>query len=99
MNSIRLMILTRISTVWGPLTRFSSKTCTNCSPKFAGLTPDEANKKLKHIARVWNKNLKADEKRIMIKNAKTITLVASFPNRRIQVKNYLYIPKVQLFAK
>ncbi|KAJ6261378.1 hypothetical protein Dda_4048 [Drechslerella dactyloides] len=50
-----------------------------------GLTPAQANEKVKHIANVWKKNLKPDEEYTMVKNAKTITLIGTYPTRRIQI--------------
>ncbi|KAL8690967.1 MAG: hypothetical protein Q9218_003705 [Villophora microphyllina] len=57
-----------------------------------GLTPEEANRKVKEIEAVWIRN---DELRCMvqgdepdpmvIKNAKTITFIPRYPNRRIQI--------------
>ncbi|EWC47330.1 hypothetical protein DRE_00298 [Drechslerella stenobrocha 248] len=50
-----------------------------------GLTPDQANEKVKHIANVWKKNLNPNEEYTMVKNSKTITLVGTFPRRRVQI--------------
>lgn len=50
-----------------------------------GLTPEKANEKIKHIAEVWKQNLKPDEEFVMIKNARTVTLIGTFPHRRIQI--------------
>lgn len=50
-----------------------------------GLTPAEANEKIKHIANVWKENLKPDDEFIMVKNARTITLIGTFPHRRVQI--------------
>ena len=51
-----------------------------------GLTPKEANEKVKHIYEVWKSNLPADNKQqLVVKNSKTINLLADYPNRRIQI--------------
>ncbi|KAK6354776.1 hypothetical protein TWF696_003912 [Orbilia brochopaga] len=50
-----------------------------------GLTPEHANEKVKHIAEVWKKNLNPGEDFVMVKNAKTITLIGSYPRRRVQI--------------
>lgn len=51
-----------------------------------GLGPKEANNKVKHIYEVWSSNLPADNKqRMVVKNSKTINLLADYPNRRIQI--------------
>ncbi|KAK6333250.1 hypothetical protein TWF718_011071 [Orbilia javanica] len=50
-----------------------------------GLNPTEANEKIKHVANVWKKNLKPDESFVMIKNARTVTLIGTFPRRRVQI--------------
>ncbi len=51
-----------------------------------GLTPKEANEKVKHIYQVWKSNLPADKKQqLVVKNSKTINLLADYPNRRVQI--------------
>lgn len=51
-----------------------------------GLRPKEANEKVKHIYRVWRSNLPAENKQqLVVKNSKTINLLADYPNRRIQI--------------
>ncbi|KAF3162470.1 hypothetical protein TWF225_007775 [Orbilia oligospora] len=50
-----------------------------------GLNPTQANEKIKHIANIWKKNLKPDEDFVMIKNARTVTLIGTFPHRRVQI--------------
>lgn len=51
-----------------------------------GLTPEEANEKVKHIYQVWKGNLPPDNKQqLVVKNSKTINLLADYPNRRIQI--------------
>ncbi|KAK6349100.1 hypothetical protein TWF730_009859 [Orbilia blumenaviensis] len=50
-----------------------------------GLTPEKANEKIKHIANVWKSNLKPDQDFVMLKNARTVTLIAEFPHRRVQI--------------
>ncbi|KAL9119144.1 MAG: hypothetical protein Q9187_004301 [Circinaria calcarea] len=51
-----------------------------------GLTVKQANEKLEHIYDTWNTNLPADNsQKLVIKSAKTITFLADYPNRRIQV--------------
>jgi len=51
-----------------------------------GLTPDEANRKIEEVYDVWSKNLPpANQQKLVVKNAKTINLLPSYPNRRIQI--------------
>ncbi|KAK6538820.1 hypothetical protein TWF694_010385 [Orbilia ellipsospora] len=50
-----------------------------------GLSPEEANEKIKHIAKIWKQNLTQDDDYIMVKNAKTVTLIGKYPSRRIQI--------------
>ncbi|KAF3936249.1 hypothetical protein ABW19_dt0205808 [Dactylella cylindrospora] len=50
-----------------------------------GLTPEKANEKLKHVADVWKKNLPPNSDFMMVKNAKTVTLIGTYPHRRVQV--------------
>ena len=50
-----------------------------------GLGPSEANEKVKHIYEVWSSNLPAGREKMVVKNTKTITFLASYPNRRVQI--------------
>ncbi|KAH0560095.1 hypothetical protein GP486_003388 [Trichoglossum hirsutum] len=51
-----------------------------------GLTPSEANEKVKEIYDVWASNLPpGNRQRLVVKNARTITFLSDYPNRRIQV--------------
>ena len=51
-----------------------------------GLNAEQANDKVEHIYKVWRDNLPANNKeQLIIKNAKTITFLADYPNRRIQI--------------
>lgn len=50
-----------------------------------GLNPEEANKKIREIYNVWWRNLGQERKFYVMKNAKTITLMSNYPERRIQV--------------
>ena len=51
-----------------------------------GHTAEQANQKLEHIYDTWSSNLPASNRqKLVIKNAKTITFLADYPNRRIQV--------------
>ncbi|KAH0547746.1 hypothetical protein FGG08_000003 [Glutinoglossum americanum] len=51
-----------------------------------GLTPSEATEKVKEIYEVWARNLPpSGHQNLVIKNAKTITFLSDYPNRRIQV--------------
>ena len=51
-----------------------------------GLNAEQANDKVEHIYNVWRGNLPIDNKeQLVIKNAKTITFLADYPNRRIQI--------------
>ncbi len=50
------------------------------------LTPEEANHKVEEIYNVWSDNLPQDnDQKLVVKNAKTINLLPSYPNRRIQI--------------
>lgn len=51
-----------------------------------GLTAEQANEKLEHIYDTWSSNLPASNRqKLVIKNAKTITFLADYPTRRVQV--------------
>lgn len=51
-----------------------------------GLGPEDANRKAEEIHDVWVRNLPASAtKRLVVKNAKTINLLTTYPNRRIQI--------------
>ena len=51
-----------------------------------GLGPEDANRKVEEIYDTWNCNLPGDAQgRLVVKNAKTINLLASYPHRRIQI--------------
>lgn len=50
-----------------------------------GLGPENANRKVEHIHDTWVRNLPATAQRLVVKNAKTITLIPSYPHRRIQI--------------
>lgn len=50
-----------------------------------GLGPEDANRKVEHIYDTWVRNLPATAQRLVVKNAKTITLIPSYPHRRIQI--------------
>lgn len=51
-----------------------------------GLGPKEANLKAEEIHDTWVRNLpKSASERLVVKNAKTINLLTSYPNRRIQI--------------
>ena len=51
-----------------------------------GLNPEQANRKVKEIYNVWSRNLPAtNRQKLVVKNAKTINLLADYPNRRIQI--------------
>lgn len=50
-----------------------------------GLSVEEANTKMEHIYKVWERNLPAYSPRLVIKSARTIEYVAEYPSRRIQI--------------
>ena len=51
-----------------------------------GLTPSEANDKIKHIHDVWARNMASlHSTTIVVKNPKTISLIPEYPHRRIQI--------------
>ncbi|KAG8527414.1 uncharacterized protein KY384_007566 [Bacidia gigantensis] len=50
------------------------------------LTPAEANAKVEHIYDVWSRNLPSTySERLVVKNAKTINFLTTFPGRRLQI--------------
>ena len=50
------------------------------------LTPEEANRKVEEIYNIWSSNLPSmNKQKLVVKNAKTINLLPSYPNRRIQI--------------
>lgn len=51
-----------------------------------GLGPEDANRKIEEVHDTWDRNLPATaQPRLVVKNAKTITLLSSYPHRRIQI--------------
>lgn len=51
-----------------------------------GLGPEDANRKVEEIHDTWVHNLPATaQARLVVKNAKTINLLSSYPHRRIQI--------------
>ena len=51
-----------------------------------GLNPEQANRKVEEIYNVWCNNLPVDNRqKLVVKNAKTINLLPSYPNRRVQI--------------
>jgi hypothetical protein len=51
-----------------------------------GLDAEQANDKVRHIYQVWNANLPAgNQEKLVVKNAKTINLLPSYPHCRIQI--------------
>ncbi|CAZ85051.1 unnamed protein product [Tuber melanosporum] len=50
-----------------------------------GLNPEEANKKVREIYNVWWRNLNPERNFYVMKNAKTLTLMSDYPERRIQI--------------
>ena len=49
------------------------------------LTPEEANRKVEHIYKVYAANMGPKSKHIVMKTAKTITFIPRYPERRMQV--------------
>ena len=50
------------------------------------LSPEDANNKVEHIYDVWKNNLPLNaQNHLVVKNAKTITLLPTYPHRRIQI--------------
>ena len=51
-----------------------------------GLSPEEANRKVEDIYNIWSTNLPStNQQKLVVKNAKTINLLPSYPNRRVQI--------------
>ena len=51
-----------------------------------GLNTEQANEKVEHIYNVWRHNLPSNNRQMLVvKNAKTITFLADYPNRRVQI--------------
>ena len=51
-----------------------------------GLDFEGANKKVEHIYNVWSSNLPTgNRQKLVVKNAKTITFLPDYPNRRVQI--------------
>lgn len=51
-----------------------------------GLGPEDANRKVEEVHDTWVRNLPATaQARLVVKTAKTINLLSSYPNRRIQI--------------
>ena len=51
-----------------------------------GLSAEKANDKVREIYRIWTRNLPPDNsQRLVVKNARTITFLPEYPNRRIQI--------------
>lgn len=50
-----------------------------------GLDVDQANRKVKHIYKVWSDNLPAGSDKLVVKNSKTINLLPSYPHCRVQI--------------
>ncbi|KAI9759755.1 MAG: hypothetical protein M4579_002140 [Chaenotheca gracillima] len=51
-----------------------------------GLDPTQANEKVREIFRVWKSNLPSDNSQtLVVKNAKTISFLSDYPNRRVQI--------------
>jgi hypothetical protein len=50
-----------------------------------GLTPTEANEKIKHIFNTFRANLAKGTPALVVRNSKTITMYSEYPLRRIQI--------------
>ena len=51
-----------------------------------GLGPEDANRKVEEVHDTWARNLPATARaRLVVKNAKTINLLSSYPHRRVQI--------------
>lgn len=51
-----------------------------------GLDAEQANEKVRHIYQVWSGNLPAsNQEKLVVKNPKTIDLLPSYPNCRVQI--------------
>ena len=50
-----------------------------------GLGPEDANRKVEEVHDTWVRNLPAIAQRLVVKNAKTINFLPSYPHRRIQI--------------
>lgn len=52
---------------------------------FYGLNPEEANVKVQEVWNSWSANLPVGSEKLVVRNAKTITFLGSYPARRVQV--------------
>lgn len=51
-----------------------------------GLDAEQANQKVRHIYQIWSDNLPAsNHEKLVVKNPKTINLIPSYPNCRVQI--------------
>ena len=50
-----------------------------------GLSPEAANRKVEEIHDIWVRSLPATAQRLVIKSTKTISLLSSYPHRRLQI--------------
>ena len=50
-----------------------------------GLGPEDANRKVEEIHDIWVRSLPATAQRLVVKSAKTINLLSTYPHRRLQI--------------
>ncbi|KAL0578207.1 hypothetical protein V5O48_003782 [Marasmius crinis-equi] len=50
-----------------------------------GLTPEEANEKIKHVGTVYQANLPPGSEFLAVRNSQTITFYSSWPTKRVQI--------------
>ncbi|MCJ1477750.1 hypothetical protein MMC13_006423 [Lambiella insularis] len=76
-----------------------------------GLSPQEANKKVEHIYDVWSNNLpkhrpkarvieqrsRHPNHKLVVKNGRTISFLAGYPDRRIEILLRMYSSSIQVF--
>ena len=61
-----------------------------------GLGPEDANRKVEAIHNTWVANLPASAERLVVKSANAITLIPSYPHRRIRIELKLFLDPIDV---